>query len=211
MKSLKTLIIPFALIILTNCTNNFNGPTVDDKVKEVTSIEDVVKIAQDLEAIIPEDVLHAPINSKSYSINVESEKIEEVLEPLKNVGLNFKDELLSDSSLSKMELDNLNKLTNQELVLVGILCTVINEHAQDMIGSPKTNGTDTIQAITYDQLVGCLADAFGLTAARQLILSNAAMNADTIILAAKKLGARTLGWIGVAVFTVEFATCLKQE
>lgn len=185
---------------------------LDENVKEVTSIQDLVRIAKQLEANIPSEVLNGQMNSKTYSINNESEKIAEILEPLRKVGLSVNDEMLSNAKLSTTELENLSNLTDQELVLAGILRIIINEQQQIMNTNYKTTGIPyTTQGITNDQLFDCFKDATGLEAMRQLIVSNAALNADVIFTAAKKLGKRTLGWVGAAIVAYELATCLQTE
>lgn len=213
MKSFKILLIPFAIILLISCdTNELNGPMFDENVKEVTSIQDLVEIAKQLEANIPSEVLNGQINPKTYSINNESEKIAEILEPLRKVGLSVKDEMLSDAKLSTTELENLSNLTDQELVLAGILRIIINEQQQIMNRNYKTkNSHYTTEGITLEQLGECIMDASGIAAFREMIVSNAALNADVILTASKKLFKRTLGWVGVAIFAYELATCLQTE
>lgn len=127
------LLIPIAIIILLiGCdTKQLYGPALDEniveevKVIECTSIQDLAKIARQLEANIPKEVLSGQTRTESFmtthdseEIAETSEKIAEILDPLKRVGLSVRNQMFNDSRLSIVDSKNLSNLTEQELVLL---------------------------------------------------------------------------------------------
>lgn len=218
------LLIPIAIIILLiGCdTKQLYGPALDEniveevKVIECTSIQDLAKIARQLEANIPKEVLSGQTRTESFmtthdseEIAETSEKIAEILDPLKRVGLSVRNQMFNDSRLSIVDSKNLSNLTEQELVFIGILNTILENNGQTKNGNFQTTGYPNTMAAS--SLGSCVASALGLKALENIIKSNGAANADDVLKAAKKLGKRTLGWVGAAIIVYELATCLNDE
>lgn len=140
-------------------------------------------------------------------------EIAKILDPLKKVGLNVRNQMSTDSQESKIDLNDLNNLTEQELVFLGILHILLEDQGQTIDGDLNQAMSKAYELssdpITFDDVTSCVISAIGLEAAHQLIVNNVALNADDVLNAAKKLGKRTLGWVGAAIFLYELVTCLE--
>lgn len=216
---IRTFIPVATIIFLIGCdTKQLSGPELDvnytsnDNVVEVTSIQDLVKVARQLEANIPKEVLRGQTMAKSDTKTHDPE-IAKILDPLKKVGLNVRNQMSTDSQESKIDLNDLNNLTEQELVFLGILHILLEDQGQTIDGDLNQAMSKAYELssdpITFDDVTSCVISAIGLEAAHQLIVNNVALNADDVLNAAKKLGKRTLGWVGAAIFLYELVTCLE--
>lgn len=153
-------------------------------------------------------VLSGQAKTESLITAHDSEKIAEILEPLKKVGLSVRNQMIRDSRQTKIDLKNLNNLTEQELVILGMLHTVLEHQQQTM--DEKSNPNDYTILMAESSLADCAQYALGIAAFRELILKNGALNADDVLKAARKLGKRALGWVGAAIMVYEFATCMNE-
>lgn len=216
---IRTFIPVATIIFLIGCdTKQLSGPELDvnytsnDNVVEVTSIQDLVKVARQLEANIPKEVLRGQKMAKSDTKTHDPE-IAKILDPLKKVGLNVRNQMSTVSQESKIDLNDLNNLTEQELVFLGILHILLEDQGQTIDGDLNQAMSKAYELssdpITFDDVTSCVISAIGLEAAHQLIVNNVALNADDVLNAAKKLGKRTLGWVGAAIFLYELVTCLE--
>lgn len=216
---IRTFIPVATIIFLIGCdTKQLSGPELDvnytsnDNVVEVTSIQDLVKVARQLEANIPKEVLRGQTMAKSDTKTHDPE-IAKILDPLKKVGLNVRNQMSTVSQESKIDLNDLNNLTEQELVFLGILHILLEDQGQTIDGDLNQAMSKAYELssdpITFDDVTSCVISAIGLEAAHQLIVNNVALNADDVLNAAKKLGKRTLGWVGAAIFLYELVTCLE--
>jgi len=205
----KLSLIPVAIILLISCdTNELKGPTLDSNFVEVTSIQDFSKIASQLEANIPIEVLSGQTKTKSLMTKHYSEKIAEILEPLKNVGLSARKQMLNDPQLSDINSKKLSNFTDRELALLGMLHIIIKDREETISGDFKTKGISfMMQGASID---ACIRSALGVEAAYEIITGNAAANVDNVLKAASKLARRTLGWVGAAYAVYEFTVCVNS-
>ena len=203
------LLIPVAIILLISCdTGELKGPTLDSNVVEVTSIQDFAKIASQLEANIPKEVLSGQIKTKSLMTKHYSEKIAEILEPLKKVGISARKQMLNDPQLSDINSKKLSDFTERELALLGMLHIIIKDREEIMSGDFKGKGIlSMMQGASID---ACIRSALGVEAAYEIITGNAAANVDNVLKAASKLARRTLGWVGAAYAVYEFTVCVNS-
>lgn len=191
-----------------------NGPALDTNVVEDAKVEDCISaqeftnIATQLEDYIPMEVLSGQARTESLMTTHDSEKIAEILEPLKKVGLSVRNQMIRDSRQSKIDLKELSNLSEKELVILGMLHTVLEHQGQTM--DEKSNPNDYRILMAESSLADCAENALGIAAFRELITKNGALNADDVLKAARKLGKRALGWVGAAIMAYEFATCMNE-
>lgn len=191
-----------------------NGPALDTNVVEDAKVEDCISaqeftnIATQLEDYIPMEVLSGQARTESLMTTHDSEKIAEILEPLKKVGLSVRNQMIRDSRQSKIDLKELSNLSEKELVILGMLHTVLEHQGQTM--DEKSNPNDYKILMAESSLADCAENALGIAAFRELITKNGALNADDVLKAARKLGKRALGWVGAAIMAYEFATCMNE-
>jgi hypothetical protein len=207
------LIPVFIIIILVGCdTKQLNGPVLDTHAVEnandveITSIQDFAKIARQLEANIPREVLSGQIKANSFMSTHYSEKIAEILEPLKKVGLSARKQMLKDSELSNFNSKMLSNLSERELALLGMLHIIIKDREKTMNGNFKSDGYSIeMQA----SITACIRAALGADVAYELIKGNIVANTDNVLKAFSKLARRTLGWVGAAYAVYEFTKCIN--
>lgn len=214
---MKKLLIPIVTIILfVGCdSNQLNGPTLDTNVVEdaqaeaCISAQEFATIATQLEAYMPMEVLiSGQDRAESLMTTYDSERIAEILKPLKKLGLGIRNQMIRDARRTKIDLKDLNNLTEQELVILGMLHTILEHQEQTM--DEKSNPNDYTILMAESSLADCAQSALGIAAFRELILKNGALNADVVLKAARKLGKRALGWVGAAIMVYEFASCMHE-
>jgi len=94
-----------------------NGPALyttvveNAKIEACISAQEFANIATQLEAYMPMEVLNGQARTESLMTTHASEKIAEILEPLKKVGLGVRNQMIRDSGRTKIDLKDLNNIT----------------------------------------------------------------------------------------------------
>lgn len=207
---MKYFLVIFTAILIVGCDAGvINAPDEDIKLIDVESIEDIGYIAKKIEDNFSIEELDGNMRNKSSMGNRESEILKDVLLPLQRKGSAFKEKVLEDSVDKDSDLEYLNKITEEELIMVGLL-SVILENADDLENKCKSIEDNPLmaQSIDGDRVMSCLGTATGYSSIKAIADINGLMSARTLLETVKAVGKRYLGYVGAAVMVYSFSKCM---
>lgn len=187
--------------LISSCTSDIaEAPTKPDEINvELTSVEDLNNLSQELQKVIPIEVLSDINSNKKYSLNsAQEKKLKEIFKPLLNTGSTFRKDLIERSSDSEAinGLENLNEI---ELMFLGML-------------SAASQGNNTKgKTLVTPRWVNCVASATGITAINTILNTGELYAASTGLQVVKAIGKRYLGYVGLAVAVYNFVECMNKE
>lgn len=206
MKYIYTIIF---VIILVGCdTGIVNAPDKDKQQLEVASIEDVGQVAKSLESHFNLDELNGKSQNKMIVSNRESELLRKILSPLKRKGLDFKEKVLENSLDRKADSEYLNKMTEEEMVMVGLLSVILEDADCIEKNCESLDNPLMAKSVDGDRIISCLATTTGYSSIKAAININGLMSARTLMTTVKAIGKRYLGYVGTAVFVYNFSKCM---
>lgn len=207
---MKYFLVIFTAILIVGCDAGvINAPDEDIKLIDVESIEDIGYIAKKIEDNFSIEELDGNMRNKSSMGNRESEILKDVLLPLQRKGSAFKEKVLENSVDKDSDLEYLNKITEEELIMVGLL-SVILENADDLENKCKSIEDNPLmaQSIDGDRVMSCLGTATGYSSIKAIADINGLMSARTLLETVKAVGKRYLGYVGAAVMVYSFSKCM---
>jgi hypothetical protein len=207
---MKYFLVIFTAILIVGCDAGvINAPDEDIKLTDVESIEDIGYIAKKIEDNFSIEELDGNMRNKSSMGNRESEILKDVLLPLQRKGSAFKEKVLENSVDKDSDLEYLNKITEEELIMVGLL-SVILENADELENKCKSIEANPLmaQSIDGDRVMSCLGTATGYSSIKAIADINGLMSARTLLETVKAVGKRYLGYVGAAVMVYSFSKCM---
>ncbi|WP_069133219.1 hypothetical protein [Rhodohalobacter halophilus] len=180
---MKYFLVIFTAILIVGCDAGvINAPDEDIKLIDVESIEDIGYIAKKIEDNFSIEELDGNMRNKSSMGNRESEILKDVLLPLQRKGSAFKEKVLENSVDKDSDLEYLNKITEEELIMVGLL-SVILENADELENKCKSIEANPLmaQSIDGDRVMSCLGTATGYSSIKAIADINGLMSARTLI------------------------------
>ena len=207
---MKYFLVIFTAILIVGCDAGvINAPDEDIKLIDVESIEDIGYIAKKIEDNFSIEELDGNMRNKSSMGNRESEILKDVLLPLQRKGSAFKEKVLENSVDKDSDLEYLNKITEEELIMVGLL-SVILENADELENKCKSIEDNPLmaQSIDGDRVMSCLGTATGYSSIKAIADINGLMSARTLLETVKAVGKRYLGYVGAAVMVYSFSKCM---
>lgn len=192
-KALYVCLVVFSLFTLVSCSESENGSFQDES-------SEVSKKAVD-----------ATIADFKSSVSQNAQKIKGITLRSNYTRANVCDDNAAENEDLKESLKPVLEKSKDVLSAYGITNEDLEEvfpddaDANAIILAIAIAGTDTLA--TRSQIVNCALEALGIPAG--IIVGSAkTLTKKAILKAAKKLAARTLGWVGAAIAVVDFASCM---
>lgn len=237
-----------SIVILSSCTSYSDlvvGNQSNENLQEVSIVPfyEMGKICNDIVSLCDandEATRTFPDETQNLS-ETTATSIQQAVQPLIESGKSYRDavmisyqtaldsnSILQENMLSKMELETLNNLSEEELTFIGMQLSILSDAYENYVLYDDEELKISLDKFMNDPHVTCFIKAIGLDSAggiiegmAQLIEGNGNifkvlmsgetyLNAKTMSQLLKAMGVKYLGWIGVGVMIYDYYQCINH-
>ncbi len=203
-------LILLLIVMFIGCDSQVvNAPNMEYQDVDIVSITDLEQIAKDIENYFSVNEFDRKSRDNIDISSRDSELLKKILLPLQKKGIDFKEKILENSSDSEKDYEILNSISDDELILVGLISLAIEGSDLNKINCDITReNLELTQNLDGDRVMACLGTATGYSSIKAIVDLNGLMSAKTLMETVKAVGKRYLGYVGAAVMVYSFARCM---